>query len=162
MTVSLEDWIKGIKMDIEDFKKNPSDALTKAIAYGPLEVVDDYGHVAVVIDVPTPPVTLKIYTGYGAIVRIHKNHMEYGFLRRKYIGNFVYQGWEYDDDDIKIFTLPELSRETDHMFVLASQVTKPDTEEPIHRLEKILNEAIKDEFVEVIQPPQPLAWTYYE
>jgi len=42
MTVSIEDWIKGIKMNIEDFKKNPSDALTKAIAYGPLEVVDDY------------------------------------------------------------------------------------------------------------------------
>lgn len=106
---------------------------------------------------------LKMYTGYGAVVRINKDHPNFSFLMRIYIENLVYHGWDYENDDLKVFTLqPELVTQMDQVFVASSEIVEPINQDYLRSLRSALDKAVKDDFVEVVRPPQPLVWAYYE
>lgn len=151
-----------VPMNLKEFKSNPALALEKAKGKS-LEIVDDEGKVHVVISIPTPKQPLKVYSGYGAVVRINRDHPNYRGMMHIYIENLVYHGWDYEDDDIKIFTIqPELATPMEHVFVPMSKMIEPINQDHLRRLEKDLASAVKDGFVEIIHDLQPIVWSYYE
>lgn len=109
---------------------------------------------------------LKVYQGLGAVVRIHRDHPDIDVLTRTYIKNLVYHGWDYENEDIKIFTDLAMAKRVDHPFVPLASVIDPikgDFVTPeVMLLAQHLEAAEREGFLTVIHSLQPIVWAYCE